>query len=222
MHRLVTTVIVMVTAACSATAANTTDAGWVAAEDFAASAGRALIGTRFQDFGDDWLAELILGACDDLTAGLAPEPGIAEMVADAPGGASADDEILAVVIGEGIGQLCPDAARSGAEAAVEEFVGAALSAAAELDLEIETDRVLDAGAAICLTLANGGNAEDAVLAEVGALFGVTGTSVSDLSTRGVVSEPEGLLTGAVLGSAVSFLCPEHRDTVDAYLLLLGE
>jgi hypothetical protein len=214
--------IAVLTTACAGTATTTTDALRVAAEEFSVSADRALTGTRFEDLGDDWLTELLVGACDDLAAGLALEPGIADAVADVPDGPSADDEILAVVIGEGVGQVCPDAARIGSEAAVDGFVDAALRAAAGLGLEVDTERVLQAGATVCLILADGGGAEDAVLAELGALFGVADISLGDLSASGVVTEPEGLFAGAVLGSAVSFFCPQHRDTVDAYLRSLGE
>lgn len=214
--------LLLLAGACGGSAATTTDPRAFAAQEYAASARRALAGTRFEELGDTWLVDLLLHVCDDLASGAPPEESIAASLGEAPPGDPVDDSIVAVVIGEGVDTLCPAAARQAAGTAIQSFLELTEGAAAELGLEVEADRLVGAGTSLCLVLATGGDASDAVVAELEALFGVTGSSVAEISGSGLLSESEGLLAGSVLGAAVGFLCPDHRDAVDAYLLLLGD
>ena len=74
---------------------------------------------------------------------------------------------------------------------------------------------------MCSVLDEGGSPEAAVVAEFAELFGITGLSVDEIAA-GEAGEREGLLAGGVLGAAASYLCPQHRDAVPAYLEALAE
>jgi hypothetical protein len=213
---------ITVSSACGSAASTTTDPRTIAAQDYAFSARRALDGTRFAELGDPWLVDLLLGVCDDLTAGVNPDSRIAAAATDAASNRPGDDGILTVVIGEGIDALCPGAAGSAAGNVVADYLALAQEAAAQLGIDMTDDRLLQGGTAMCLVIEAGGTADEAIIAELEALFGISGSTVSEISESGALGEAEGLLAGSVLGAAAGLLCPEHRAVVDAYLGLLGE
>jgi len=88
-------------------------------------------------------------------------------------------------------------------------------------VELTADDLVAAGEIVCAVLDAGGSPDEAVVAEFSELFGISGISVDDIAS-GEAGEREGLLAGGVLGGAASFLCPQHRDAVMAYLEALAE
>ena len=199
------------------------------AAEFAFSARRALEDTRFAGLGDDDVASLVIELCEDLSTSSDPDAEVMAFLGGvvAPPGEEVDDQIMAIVLAEGALAVCPetvDAASMRAwEAADPEvrFLIAVEAVAPELDVEITGDALVVAGEVVCAVLDGGGSPEEAVVAEFSVLFGISGVSVDDIAS-GEAGEREGLLAGGVLGGAASFLCPEHRDAVMAYLEVLAE
>lgn len=227
-------VLAVTAAACSsggpaATTAAPDAAGEGAALDYALSARRAIEGTRFATLSDRDVAALVLDLCADLEDSADPDGDVIAFLAgvEAPPGEEVDDRIMAVVLAEGALAVCPaviDAAALRAwEAAPPEdrFLAGVESVAPELDDGPSPDVLLAAGAAVCEVLNAGGGPDGAVAAEFAVLFGVEGVDAGEI-TSGAAGEREALLAGAVLGSAASFLCPTHRETVLSYLEGLAE
>jgi hypothetical protein len=230
LRKLVALVVsALVVSACGGggDAATTTDPQRPYALEYAASARRAIEGTRFEGVGDTRLADLIVSACADLADSSDPDSTVLATVAgvDAPEGDPIDDEIFAVVVAEGVAAVCPDAVQ-----------GAVLRGEAETDPErayleatasaafgsgVGDGALLAAGTGVCAVLDGSGSPEDAVLAVISTLYGVEGAGVSELSEEGTLTEDQGILAGSVLGAASSLLCPQHRDVVATYLAVLG-
>jgi len=217
--------------ACSSAepAATTIDPSTAAAEEFAFSARRALEATRWEGFEDDAVARMLIELCDDLSNSSDLDESVMAYVGqvDAPPGEAVDDQILAVVLAEGVVAVCPDVVTDAGvrawEAAdpEERYLVAVQAVAPQLDVELTGDDLVAAGAIVCEVLDAGGAPEEAVLAEFFYLFGISGVSIDDIAS-GEAGEREGLLAGGVLGGAASYLCPHHRDAVMSYLEDLAE
>jgi hypothetical protein len=207
----------------------TTDARVAPAEEFAATARRAIEGTRFEGLSDDEVSARVIQACDAVAASSDPDAAVIALVAtiDAPEGSDVDEEIMAVVLAQGALTACPDAVDAANLRAWESadpevrFLTAVLSVTPVLDVALSDDALVAAGETVCSVLDGGGTPEEAVVAEFSELFGTTGVSVDDIAS-GQVGEREGLIAGGVLASAASFLCPEHFDAVTVYLEALAE
>ncbi|MCB2223301.1 MAG: DUF732 domain-containing protein [Actinobacteria bacterium] len=214
-------------AAPSPTAGTPTDADLAA--EYARSARRAVDTTRFARVTDDEVAAMVLTVCGDLAASSDPDGVVLSAVAsiDAPAGDPSDDEIMAVVLAEGAVAVCPDevdaATMRAWEAAAPEdrFLAAVEMVAPVLEPAPTGDGLLAAGRHICEGLDAGDPIDDVVVRIFDDLFGVTGLTFEEIAA-GEVGEREGLLAGGVLGSAATFLCPGHRETVTAYLEALAE
>jgi len=210
----------LVAAACSASspATTTTVAGSRAlALDYAASADRALDGTAFSEVAVGEIADAVVAAC----AAADPRSSIAATVGaiDVPSHSSVDDEILTEVLTEGVREVCPD--RAGATALVAAYVAAVRDAvtAADPGAAIDEDAVLTAGPVACDLLDRDQGPEPALLAVVATLFGVEAGSVDELETR--ITGSQGVVAGATLGAAVTYLCSGHQAEVSAFLEDLG-
>ena len=207
----------------------TVDTRQADAAEFAVSAQRALDGTRFESLGDGLVAGLVLEACDQLGESSDPDAAVVEVVdrIDAPEGEPIDDEIMAVVLAEGALAVCPEAVDAAAVRAFrdappeEQFLVSIAAVAPVLEFEVTDTDLIDAGRIVCSVLDGGGTPEEAVVAEFEALFDVEASNVDEIAA-GELGEREGLLAGGVLGAAASFLCPQHRDGVTAYLERLAE
>jgi len=210
-------------------AETTVDPRVEAAADFAFSARRAIEGTRFDGLGDGEVASLVIELCDDLSTSSDPDAEVMAFIEGvaAPPGEEIDDQIMGIVLAEGAIAVCPDAVDAASlrawEAAPPEvrYLTAVEAVAPELDVELTADDLVAAGEIVCAVLDAGGSPDEAVVAEFSELFGISGISVDDIAS-GEAGEREGLLAGGVLGGAASFLCPQHRDAVMAYLEALAE
>lgn len=195
--------------------------------DYAASARRAILGTRFEVLADRDVADLIVGVCEDLESSRDPDATVLGAVAsvEVPAGEPVDDEIFTIVVAEGVASVCPDEVQAASlrGEALTDPEGAFLAAAGPAAEGSGVGRagLLAAGTEVCDVLGAGGSPEDAVLAEIALLFGVVGSSWADLSASGALGEHQALLAGTVLGAASSLLCPQHRDAVATYLAVLG-
>jgi hypothetical protein len=213
-------------------AATTTDAAAAADEaalDFAVSARRAVTGTRFEALSDREVADLILEVCEDLGDSADPDGDVMAFVGrlEAPNGPEVDDQIMGVVLAEGALAACPEVVDAAslraweASSPEDKFLAAVQAIAPEMDVDPAAADLVAAGRTVCEVLDGGGTPGEAVVAEFALLFGTTGVTVEEIAA-GEAGEREGLLAGGVLGGAASFLCPEHREAVVAYLEGLAE
>jgi hypothetical protein len=225
--RTAAAVLVLTAAACGGGEAATTavfDPSDAYAVEYAGSAQRALEGTRFAELGIRRLADVILGTCDDLSTASDPDAAVLASLAaiEAPAGQPVDDEIMAVVLAEGVAATCPDAVQEAAQRAfdasdpVQQFL-AAVDAGTDDRTGIGDEVLLAGGSVVCGVLEEGGTPEAAVLAEVEVLFGIVGTGVAELSEGEVLDVGEALLAGSVLAAAAGILCPEHGAVLNEYL-----
>lgn len=206
--------VAVVVAACGGGAAPATTSAFSGdARRYAADADRALDGTRFADVPAADLA----AALDAICAGTGPLPAAIE-AAIAGFGAPAEppgDGIMAEVLVAGIAQVCPQRAAADLSAAF--LASVAVTIDQEGGAPVADDIALTAGLSVCATL-DRGTPQDAVLTAAAALYGIeTGAEGT------VTATPEqGVGIGAVIASAVAYLCPEHRDRVAAFVDGLGE
>lgn len=204
----------------------TTDLRRAYALEYAASARRAIDGTRYEAMSDSDLADLIVATCTEMAESNDPDATVLAAAAgvDAPEGEPVDDEILVIVLAEGIAAVCPDETeaafvRGEAEGDPEDaFMAVARPAASGSG--IDDGLLLAAGARVCSVLDDAGSPEEAILEEISLLFGVEGAGVAALSESGALTEAQGLLAGTILGAAASLLCPAHRDLVSTYVMVL--
>ena len=210
----------VVTAGCSGgTAPTTTSAApRSAAIDYAASADRALDGTRFADVLVGIVADVVVGVCTS------PDPTDAAIAAaigavDAPAGPAVDDAILIEVLTEGVREVCPD--RAGASALIAAYLAAVHDAITSTDAmaTIDDDAVLTAGPVACNLLDRNQGAESALLGVVATLFGVEADAIEGIDAE--LTPSQGVIAGATLGAAVAYLCSSHQAEVAAYLQSLG-
>lgn len=207
----------------------TLDTAAETAAEFAFSARRALEGTRFATLDDGAVAGLVLGLCVEMETSFDPDAQVAGFVEriDAPQGEAVDDRIMGIVLAEGVLAVCPeavdDASRRAWDAAEpeERYLVVVEAVAPELDIEQTGDDLIAAGQLVCDVLDGGGSPAEAVLFEFSLLFGTDGLTIEEIAA-GEAGEKEGLLAGAVLGGAASFLCPQHRESVTSYLEALAE
>ena len=222
----------MLTVGCGGTGAavdTTVDTSAETAAEFAFSARRALEGTRFATLDDGAVADLVLGLCVEMETSSDPDAQVTAFVGriDAPPGEAVDDRIMGIVLAEGVLAVCPEAVDGASRRAwdaaepEERFLVVVESVAPELDVEQTGADLIAAGRLVCDVLDGGGSPAEAVLAEFSQLFEIDGLTIEEIAA-GEAGEREGLLAGAVLGGAASFLCPQHRESVTAYLEALAE
>ena len=217
MRRLVALVVLL--AACGGNGATTTTAGndsrTRAAEEFAVSADRALDGTRFADLDLASLAAILLDLCGGTGS---VTTAVAEAVSglEAPAGDAGDDAILTEVLMAGVVEICPERAAADVAAAFMASVRFTVNDGA--GVEVTDDAALIAGLSGCAAL-DAGTPDDALVTIAAALFGVEATVAELLA--GAIDTAQAVTVGAVLASAVAYLCPEHTDRVTAYLSNLG-
>jgi len=213
-------VSLLVSACSPAPVATTTSAPGIrsSAIDFAVSADRALDGTAFAEIPVGAIADVIIGLCagadllEDAVAAAVDAVGVPESRA-------VDDEILTEVLTEGVRQVCPD--RAGASALIAAYLSAVRDAVTSTDpgAFVDEEAVLIAGPIACDLLDRGQGPESALLAVVATLFGVEASSADDLDTQ--LDTAEGVIAGATLRSAVTYLCSRNEAEVAAYLAGLG-
>jgi hypothetical protein len=193
------------------------------AREFAVSARRALIDTRFEGLGDEWLTTLLVTLCEELSDGDRADDVVGRALADVadPAGVGIDDEILAEVLTAGIAEVCPDdvlAAEGIDPDAAARFLGAVRPIVDQSGLgdSLEDADLLAAGLAACAALESGAAPEDAGAATLGSLFGVDAPDLAGLEEAGL-GPREGIVAGGVLGAAASTLCTEHAQQVAEYV-----
>ncbi len=207
-------------AACGGSPAATTAPVAIrqAALDYAASADRALDGTRFADVAVGTVAEAVVGIC---TTDAPVDAAVAGAIGglDAPAGAPVDDEILTEVLTEGAREVCPE--RAAADAVIQAYLDSvhAAVAAADSSAAVDDQAVLAAGSVACDLLDRDQGAAAALLGVVAALFGVEAASIGDLEV--VLTPLQGVVAGATLAAATTHLCSAHAPEVTAFLDSLG-
>jgi hypothetical protein len=209
--------LVMVLAACgggTAATPTTADPRRAAAEEFAVSAGRALEGTRFAGMTPQVLAALLEDLCAG--SGLVVAAIDAAVAGAAPPGSAEDDAILAEVLTAGVVAVCPERAAADLTAAFVASVRVTVTGGA--GAPVDDGAALSAGLSACASL-DAGSPGDALVTIAAALFGVEATEAELLA--GAIDPSQGVTAGAVLASAVTYLCPEHADRVGAFIGQLG-
>lgn len=188
------------------------------AADYGISALRALEGSSFESLDPGDVAGLVIDACALVDGGETPSSAAARVTADR---GSADIALLAEVVEIGVGDVCSTAPPTALDliVAYEASVAATMTAAG-LEPPEDPAAALSAGPVVCDALDTGSSPEQAVLAAAGVLFGVTAGSMDGLSAAGV-SADDGVLLGAVVGSASAILCGEHRVAMEGFLEELG-
>jgi len=181
------------------------------AQDFASSADRALVGTRFEGVALGSIATAIEALCGSSapfdTAVFATIAGW-----DAPDGPAADDQVAVEVLVAGVVEVCPE--RVGDDAVLERFVSA-VREAVEPDT-VDELAVTEAGLLVCDRLDAGAGGEGAVLVAAETLFGVVAPSFDELGEAGLDAE-DAAVVGATVAAAVEYLCPVYRPSVMEFL-----
>ncbi len=216
MRRLVA--LAMLVAACGGNGAVTTtmgDSRTRAAEEFALSADRALDGTRFVDLAPASLVAILIDLCGGAGS---VTTAVAEAVigVDSPAGEPGDDAILSEVLLAGVVEICPE--RAAADVAAAFMASVRFTVDDGAGVAVTDDAALTAGLTGCSVL-DAGTPDDAVVTIAAALFGVEATAAELLA--GAIDTAQAVTVGAVLASAVAYLCPEHTDRVQDYLGDLG-
>lgn len=185
--------------------------------DFAVTADRALIGTRFEDVTIDDLARAVEGLCSG-TSSFDEEVRRAVAGLSNGRGPNDDDLVATEVLVAGVVEVCPE--RIGAVDVIDLYLQSVASALDDLAVGFDPLAVLEAGPAVCGALDDGDLAESAYLAAAESLFGVISGSIDDLPDEGVTPE-RGLVVGATVAAAVEHLCSQHRQTLRDFLDGLG-
>lgn len=180
----------------------------VRAAAFAATADRALAGTRFDEVPSADLAAALEALC---RSGGSFDDALGSAVARLAGrpGDPADDDVAAEVLASGVVEVCP--ARVGEFDAYLDTVLDAVGA-----VGVDPVGVGAAGWVVCGVLEREGDAERALLRAIETLFDIAAPSLQAVTDAGLTPR-EGAIAGAVLASAVEHLCPDHRATVVAFI-----
>ena len=214
MKRLAAVFVVMAVS-CGGSAAPTStlanDPLVVAAGEFATSADRALDGTRFADVTPATIAALVVELCSGSTP-LSDDVarGVASVVATE--GDSADDAILAEVLVAGVAEVCPQ--RMAADLSAVYLASVRFTIDEGSGVVVGDGVAVTTGLSACAVL-DAGDPGDALVTIAAALFGVEAT-LEDL-LAGAIDGPQGITAGAVLASAVIYLCPEHAERVEEFV-----
>jgi hypothetical protein len=182
----------------------------VAAREYGASAQRALGATAYDSLTPIELGDVIAAICRSSGQLAADVESAIAALGSSPG--PGDVEVVAEVLITGVDQVCPE--RSAGEVAL--FLGAVMTTVeSQGGVEISRAEALAAGTASCNALAVA-SPGDALAVIVAGLFGVEAT-VDDIIDGAAITLSQGVTAGAVLASAVSYLCPAHRAAVDDFL-----
>lgn len=203
--------LVGVLTACSATTSPPTTSPYgAAASRFAASADRALDGTRFESLPLPALADALVSLCESTVAlPVAVAAAVTAMdVPEEPEG----DAIMAEVLVVGVAEVCPDRAVTELSAAYLAAIGVVVRDGR--GLPVADDIALTAGLSVCATLATG-TPDDALVVAAAGLFGIEASAAELLG--GGLDAPQAVTVGAVLGASVTYLCPDHRERIEGFL-----
>jgi len=210
--------LVLLAAACggSGSPAPTNDPRTPAAIQYAASADRALDGTRFSDLRPATVAEVIVALCAGAGSVLVDVDAAVAAVEAPPGGAG-DDAILREVLLTGVAVICPE--RVAADMTAAYLAGVAATVASGGGVAIDDSLAVGVGLAACEAL-DAGTPEDALVTVAAGGLGIEATAGELLA--GALDPAQGITAGAVLASAATFLCPEHRERVAGFIADLGD
>ncbi|MDX1689532.1 MAG: hypothetical protein R3290_00775 [Acidimicrobiia bacterium] len=231
MKRLAAVLALAVVAACGGAATETTsttlgvsDRRRLIAADYAESAERALLDTRYEVLGPTGIQELVLDACDRL-ASSSPDAAVADALAslDVPAGEPVDEEIATEVVVEGLASVCPDDVlrASGIDPADAEAAGdtralylaAVAPFAADAGLDVSEETLVQGGGAVCASLQRGDAPEEAILAGFDTVFGIQADTLDEITA----GSDEAAVVGGVLGAAAIYFCPTEAERVAVYL-----
>ncbi len=225
--------IAVVLSGCSAAAAPTTteDLTQAFAVEYAASARRALEGTRFAGEGDVWLVALVVDACDRLEPGADGDAvltaAIAEAAGQVPPGSGPDDRILTEVVLAGVAASCRSRVLAATTTTIpvpdpnDGYLLVVGPVADEAGIFVHPDVLLEAGRGVCTMLADGEGPGQAVLFAAEVLLGVRVADLTELEEADGVFASDGLVLGSVLAAASTHFCPEFADSVTAYITEIG-
>ncbi len=212
--------LVVLVAACGGSAGTTSTVAdnplTRAAGDFAISADRALDGTRFAETPPATVAALLVELCSATTPLITD---VARSVASvvAPEGDGGDDAILTEVLVAGVAEVCPQ--RMAADLSAAYLASVSFTIDQGSGVAVDDDLAMTTGLSVCAVL-DAGDPGDALVTIAAALFGVEATL--DELLAGAIDDAQGITAGAVLASAVTYLCPEHADRVEAFINEFGD
>jgi len=224
---------VLVGGGCGGVASPTTTADLTEAyaTEYAVSARRALQDTRFAAQGDEWLIDLVVGACDRLEPGVDGDGVLAGIIARAaaevPPGSGPDDVFLTEVVAAGVAAVCDDRVLAATTTTIrvpdpeDDYLLTIGTIADEAGIFVHPDVLLEAGRGVCTVLADGGGTDDAVLFAAEVVLGVRVSSLAELEGADGVIASDGLVLGSLLAAAATHLCPEHADAVAAGVAGIG-
>ena len=200
----------------------------VIAADYAASAERAIAGTRYEGIGAEGIMDAVLDACSRLGDTIPDGAVVGALLSlDIPPGSAIDDRIAAEVVIEGLATVCPDDVlrASGIDPAVPSdderrslFLGVVAPFVDDAGLGFGDDELVDAGEIVCDSLQAGAEPETAIVAGLRQLFEIEADSLDEIVGAGV---SEGLVLGAILASAAVYFCPAQAERVAVFIQLEG-
>lgn len=205
--RLRSALLVLAVAACGSGEATETTSPTRAAQEYAASAQRALEGTAFASATVSEVAAWVDSACSGLGS------GSVRALAEAVGGSATtpgDLAILVEVFEVGLEQVCPERA---ATDLTDPFLS--LVHTAGLDpLPVSDNALLVAAPLVCEALESE-NVAAAFLIGAGSLYGADSADFTDLAST--LSDTQGFTLGAMVSASAALLCPEHADVVAEFV-----
>lgn len=187
-------------------APGTTDVLRRPALEYAASAERALAGTRFESVAPSVIAGALLDVCRGATVAAA----VAALTA--PPGPAEDDDIVAEVLEVGVSEVCPGQTPADPGPAYLAAVDAAVAASGGDPIDPVTAARVGVSACRALATSDPGAVLALVLRETAGLE-VTATGIRD----GEVGPGAAATGAAVLAAAAVHLCPQHAGAVASYL-----
>lgn len=216
MRRVAALVLLVASCGGSGTPVTTGDPRTPAAIQYAASADRALDGTRFSELPPATVAEVIVALCAGAGSVLV-DVDAAVAAVDVPPGGAGDDSILREVLLTGVGSICPE--RVAADLTAAYLAAVAATVASGGGVIIDDSLAVGVGLAACEAL-DAGTPEDALVTVAAGGLGIEATAGELLA--GALDASQGITAGAVLASAATYLCPEHGDRVQEFIADLAD
>ncbi|MEK7122253.1 MAG: carbamoyltransferase N-terminal domain-containing protein [Patescibacteria group bacterium] len=127
-----------------------------------------------------------------------------------------DAAILTEVLVAGVAEVCPQ--RMAADLSAAYLASVRFTIDQGSGVVVGDDVAVTTGLSACAVL-DAGDPGDALVTIAAALFGVEANLEELLA--GAIDGPQGITSGAILASAVTYLCPEHAERVEEFIDELG-